>query len=100
VYLLLAAVAALIAAWALEGASGAPFESIVIDSIVVANGVLGFVQERRAQEAVAALQRMVATSVAVVRDGTEVRVPADSVVPGDIVVLREGDVVDACLRRR
>ena len=89
-------------AWALEGAQGVPFEAIVIAVIVVANAVLGFVQERRAEQAVAALQRMAAATATVLRDGQELRVPAEEVVAGDVLVLGEGAAVSAdgaCSRR-
>jgi Ca2+-transporting ATPase len=95
VYLLLAAVVVSLVAWALEGAVGAPFEAIVIAVIVAVNAVLGFAQERRAEQAVAALQRMAATTAGVLRDGQEVRIPAQDVVPGDILVLGEGDAISA-----
>ena len=95
IYLLLAAIAISVAAWALEGAQGVPFEAIVIAVIVAANGVLGFVQERKAEQAVAALQRMAAPAATVVRDGHQQRIPAEELVPGDILVLAEGDAVGA-----
>jgi magnesium-transporting ATPase (P-type) len=81
IYLLLAAIAISVVAWALEGAHGVPFEAIVIGLIVAANGVLGFVQERKAEQAVAALQRMAAPAATVLRDGRQVRVPAEELVP-------------------
>jgi len=84
-----------IVAWLAEGADGVPYEAIVISAIVVLNAVLGVVQEARAEQAVAALQRMAAASAAVVRDGREQRVPAADVVPGDIVLLAEGDAISA-----
>src|SRR5687767_4334651 len=56
VYLLIGAVVVSIVAWMLEGAAGVPIEAIVIGAIVLANGVLGYVQEQKAEEAVAALQ--------------------------------------------
>jgi Ca2+-transporting ATPase len=95
IYLLLAAIAISVAAWALEGAKGVPFEAIVIAVILVANAVLGFVQERKAEQAVAALQRMAAPAATALRDGAQVRIPAEELVPGDIVVLAEGDAVGA-----
>ncbi|MGZ8562194.1 MAG: cation-translocating P-type ATPase, partial [Candidatus Limnocylindria bacterium] len=98
VYLLLAATGVSAVAWLLEGADGLPVEAIVIAAIVIANGVLGYVQERQAEQAVAALQRMVAPTARVVRDGEERSVPADEVVVGDIVVLREGDAIAADAR--
>ncbi len=95
VYLLLAAVVVSVVAWALEGAEGVPFDALVIAVIVVANAALGFVQERRAEQAVAALQRMAAAAATVLRDGQEGRIPAEEIVPGDILVLGEGDAVGA-----
>lgn len=98
VFLLLAAVAISLATWALEGAPGVPFEAVVIGLILVANAVLGYVQEARAEQAVAALQRMAAATSTVVRDGVEQRVPVSEVVPGDVLVLSEGDAVSADAR--
>ena len=95
VYLLLAAVVVSLVAWVLEGREEAPFDAIVISAILVANAVLGYVQEARAEQAVAALQRMAAATAGVLRDGDEVRVPADDVVPGDVLLLAEGDAVAA-----
>jgi P-type Ca2+ transporter type 2C len=95
IYLLLAAIAISVVAWALEGAQGVPFEAIVIAVIVVANAVLGFMQERKAEQAVAALQRMAAPHATVLRDGSQVSVPAEELVPGDLMVLAEGDAVGA-----
>jgi Ca2+-transporting ATPase len=95
VYLLLAAVVVSLVAWLVEGAEGTPYEAIVIASIVVANAVLGFVQERRAEAAVAALQRMAAVTASVVRDGLEARIPVEEIVPGDLLTLREGDAISA-----
>ena len=95
IYLLLAAIVISVVAWALEGAHGVPFEAIVIALIVVANAVLGFVQERKAEQAVAALQRMAAPTATLLRDGRQVRIPAAEIVPGDLLVLGEGDAVGA-----
>ncbi len=95
IYLLLAAVVVSLVSWAAEGADGVPYEALVIAAIVVLNGVLGYVQEARAEQAVAALQRMAAATATVLRDGREVRIPATEVVPGDILLLAEGDAVSA-----
>ncbi len=95
VYLLLAATAISVVTWAVDGAHGVPFEAIVIGVILVANAVLGYAQETRAEQAVAALQRMAAATSTVVRDGADTRVPATDVVPGDVLVLAEGDAVSA-----
>jgi P-type Ca2+ transporter type 2C len=98
VYLLLVAVAVSLVAWLLEGAEGVPFEVVVISLILVANGVLGYLQEARAEQAVAALQRMAAVTAGVVRDGGALRIPTTQIVPGDVLVLAEGDAVAADAR--
>jgi potassium/sodium efflux P-type ATPase len=98
IYLLLGAVVVSLGAWVLEGREEVPFEAIVIAAIVILNAVLGYVQEARAEQAVAALQRMAAASAGVLRDGREQEVPATEVVPGDILVLAEGDAVAADAR--
>jgi P-type Ca2+ transporter type 2C len=98
IYLLMAAVGVSAVAWVVEGAEGVPYEAIVIVLIVVVNAVLGYVQETRAEEAVAALQRIASPTAAVVRDGEEQRVAAADIVPGDVLVLAEGDAVSADAR--
>ncbi|HEX2292148.1 MAG TPA: cation-translocating P-type ATPase, partial [Gaiellaceae bacterium] len=74
---------------------GLPVDAIVIAAIVLGNAVLGYVQEARAEHAVAALQQMAAPTAAVVRGGALARIPSDEVVPGDVLVLAEGDKVAA-----
>ena len=98
VYLLLAAIVVSLVAWAFEGAEGLPFDAIVIAVIVVLNAVLGHLQQARAEHAVEALQRMSATTATVVRGGAQVRVPTRELVPGDILLLAEGDTVAADAR--
>ncbi len=95
VYLLLAAIVVAIAAWLIEGRPGWPVDAIVIAIVVVANAALGFVQEARAANAVAALARMTAVASSVVRDGEMRRIPSAELVPGDVVLLQEGDAVGA-----
>jgi len=98
VYLLLAAIVVSLLAWWLEGAEETPIEALVIAAIVVANAVLGYWQERRAVAAVAALQQMAATRSHVRRDDQVVAVANSELVPGDIVLLSEGDAVGADCR--
>jgi magnesium-transporting ATPase (P-type) len=98
VYLLLGAVAVALAAWLAEGAAGWPWDAVVILVIVLANAVLGYVQEARAERSVAALQGLTAATAGVLRDGTPARVPARAVVRGDILLLGEGDTVAADAR--
>ena len=95
VYLLLGAVVVSLVAWIIEGAEEVPFEVVVIVVIIVLNAVLGYVQEARAEQAVAALQRMAAATATVVRDGSQQQVPSVDVVPGDVLLLAEGDAVAA-----
>lgn len=98
VYLLLAAVAISLAAWVVEGGRGWPVDAIVIATIVVLNGVLGYLQEAKAEDAVAALATMSAASSAVLRDSHLLRVPSAELVRGDVLVLGEGDAVGADAR--
>jgi magnesium-transporting ATPase (P-type) len=98
IYLLFAAVVISIVAWIVEGADGVPYDALVITAIVLLNGVLGYVQEARAEEAVAALQRMAAVTAGVRRDGDEQRIPTAALVPGDVLLLAEGDAVSADAR--
>lgn len=98
VYLLLVAVGISVLAWALEGASGVPIDAIVILVIVLANATLGFAQENKAADAVAALGAMTASHATVLRDERLTDVAALDVVPGDILVLAEGDTVAADAR--
>ena len=98
VYLLLAAVAIALVAWVIEGGVGWPVDAIVITIVVLLNGVLGYLQEAKAQDAVAALARMTAATSAVLRDGQVLRVPSAELVRGDLLVLGEGDSVGADAR--
>jgi Ca2+-transporting ATPase len=73
-------------------------EGAAILAIVVLNAVLGVVQERRAEEALAALRRLAAPEAQVVRDGHRRGLPARELVPGDVVLLEAGNYVPADLR--
>ncbi|WP_320203138.1 cation-translocating P-type ATPase [Agrobacterium rosae] len=95
VYLLLGAIVIALVAWLIEGRDGWPVDAIVIAIVVVANAVLGFVQEAKAADAVAALARMTAVTSSVLRDGERRRIPGAELVPGDILLLEEGDAVGA-----
>ncbi len=70
----------------------------VILAVVIANAVIGFVQEGRAEAAMSAIRGMLAPRAAVLRDGARVTIDGASLVPGDIVVLEAGDRVPADLR--
>src|SRR5512138_3169129 len=96
--LLLVATAVSLAAWWIERESAVPYEALTILAIVIVNGVLGFVQESRAEQAVAALRAMSAPTARVLRDGEPRTIPAADVVPGDLLLLEEGDTVPADAR--
>ncbi len=98
VYLLLFAVLVSFIAWMLEGFVGVPFDVIVILLIVTTNAALGYIQEARAADAVAALQRMAAPTASVMRNGQAARIASADVVPGDVLLLAEGDAVCADAR--
>ncbi|MEO5573637.1 MAG: cation-translocating P-type ATPase [Gammaproteobacteria bacterium] len=98
VYLLLAAIAIALIAWIIEGMDGWPVDAIVITIVVLFNGMLGFMQEAKAQNAVAALARMTAVTSAVMRDGQLLRVPSAELVLGDLLALGEGDAIGADAR--
>lgn len=98
IYLLLTAIAIALTAWVIEGRVGWPIDASVIATIVLLNAVLGLVQQAKAENAVAALAQMTAASSAVIRDGKPLRVPSAELVPGDLLVLGEGDAVGADAR--
>ncbi|BBX19546.1 haloacid dehalogenase [Mycolicibacterium duvalii] len=98
VYLLVVAVAISVAAWLAEGAAGAPIDAIVITAIIVVNGVLGYVEQDKAETAVAALQSMTEATSLVLRDSELRTVASRALVRGDVLVLSEGDAVGADAR--
>ncbi|MEJ2550111.1 MAG: HAD-IC family P-type ATPase, partial [Anaerolineales bacterium] len=73
-------------------------EAAAILIIVILNALLGIVQERRAEEALAALRRLAAPEAHVIRDGHHQTVSARELVPGDVVLLDSGNYVPADLR--
>ena len=91
-------VALLVAAAVVSAGIGELLEGAVIAAIVVLNAVLGFVQEAGAERALLALSRTRELVATVVRDGRELTVPSADLVPGDVVVVREGDRVPADAR--
>ncbi|MFC0217485.1 HAD-IC family P-type ATPase [Pseudochelatococcus lubricantis] len=91
IYVLLAgAVAALVL--------GHMIDAAVILAVVVVNAVVGFVQEGKAEAALGAIRDMISPRANVIRGGARTSVPADELVPGDIVLLEAGDRVPADLR--
>jgi Ca2+-transporting ATPase len=88
----------LIAAAVAAAVFGRYVEAVAIGAAVLVNTVIGFAMELRATRAMEALQRMGKTKARVRRGGEDQTVPADALVPGDIVLLEAGDVVSADLR--
>jgi len=70
----------------------------VIFGVVIVNAVIGFIQEGKAEKALAAIRNMLSLQATVLRDGRRVVVPAESLAPGDVVHLQSGDKVPADLR--
>ncbi|TPW09117.1 MAG: Ca2+-transporting ATPase, partial [Halothiobacillaceae bacterium] len=85
----------LIGAALLAGAIGDIKDAIVILIVVLFNSALGFYQEYRAERSLAALKKMLALTARVKRDGHISEIPADALVPGDIVLLEAGNRVPA-----
>ena len=83
----------LVGAAVLSGFLGDPADAIIISAIVLASGMLGFFQERGAANAVAGLLARVSLRTIVWRNGARADIPAEQVVPGDVVVLSAGSAV-------
>lgn len=73
-------------------------DAAVIAIIVIANAILGYIQEGRAEQAIGALRVLAAPAASVIRNGEEMRVPARELVPGDIILLESGARVPADAR--
>ena len=98
VILLLVATAVSAVLWAIERDAPLPYEAIAILVVVLLNATMGYFQEARAEAAVAALRAMSAAQALVIRDGERQVVAAAGIVPGDIVVVAEGDTIPADAR--
>lgn len=98
VYLLLFATAVSLLVWGIEREDQLPLEAIAIFAIMVLNAVFGFIQEERAGHALAALRLMTPNEASVVRDGVVSRLDVRFLVPGDILLIHEGDRIAADAR--
>jgi Ca2+-transporting ATPase len=85
----------LLAASLVSAFLGEAADAIAIGTILVLNALVGFFQEYRAERAMLALRSMTAPRARVLRDGRAQPIPADEVVPGDVLVLEAGDIVAA-----
>ncbi|MDO5682350.1 MAG: cation-transporting P-type ATPase [Propionibacteriaceae bacterium] len=88
----------LLAAAVFTGVLGQVFDTIVIVAVVLINAIVGFVQEGRAADALESIRGMLRLEAKVRRDGAWTVIPAEDVVPGDLVRLAAGDRVPADLR--
>ncbi len=88
----------LIAAGAVTAWLGHGVDSSVIFGVVIVNALIGFIQEGKAEKALEAIRSMLSLRATVLRDGRRRDVPAEELVPGDVVLLASGDKVPADLR--
>src|SRR5688572_25619890 len=98
VILLLVATAISAALWLVERESALPYEALAILAVVLLNAVMGYIQESRAESAVAAVRKMSADAATVMRDGERRSVPAAEIVCGDLILIEEGDTIPADAR--
>ena len=100
VLVILLLVAAVIsgALWLYNGDSALPYEAMAIFAIVLLNALMGYFQQSRAEHALAALRQMSAARANVIRDGARQNIPAAELVPGDIILIEEGDTIPADAR--
>jgi magnesium-transporting ATPase (P-type) len=73
-------------------------DSGVIFAVVIINAIIGFIQEGKAEKALDAIRKMLSQQAMVKRDGKFISLPAEKLVPGDVVLLQSGDKVPADLR--
>ncbi|MDP3963849.1 MAG: HAD-IC family P-type ATPase [bacterium] len=88
----------LFAAGGISVAIGHNADAMVIGGIVIANAIVGFLQRRKAERAIEALEKMLVSTAQVLRDGELARIPSRNIVPGDIIMIVEGDKVSADAR--
>ncbi len=70
-------------------------DAYVILAVILINATIGFVQEKKAEKAIDALKKLIVSYAKVYRDGKLIKLPSASLVPGDVVLLEEGDKIPA-----
>ncbi|MBA3923609.1 MAG: HAD-IC family P-type ATPase [Nostocaceae cyanobacterium] len=88
----------LLCAGVLKALVGNYINAGVILGVTTTNAIIGYIQESKAEGAIAALASAISTEATILRDGQKLRVPSRDLVPGDIVLLTSGDKVPADLR--
>jgi len=89
---------ALLAAAVAAALLGHGLDAAVIAAVVLVNAIVGFLQEGKAENALAAIRRLISPRAHVLRDGCRMSVPVADLIPGDVVLLEAGDRVPANLR--
>jgi Ca2+-transporting ATPase len=98
VLLLLVATVVSAVLWIYERETALPYEALAILAVVLLNATIGYLQESRAEAAVAALAAMSAADATVIRGGERRRIAAREIVSGDVILLEEGDTIPADAR--
>ncbi len=88
----------LLAAAAITGIIGHWIDTSVILVVVLVNGAVGYIQERKAEKALEGIKKMLSLEAMVIRDSKKLKINADQLVPGDIVFLKAGDKIPADIR--
>ena len=88
----------LLGATVISGLIGAMGDAITIMAIVIVNAILGFIQEYKAEKSLDEIKKLASPSAVVIRSAERVEIPAEDLVPGDLVLLEAGDKVPADLR--
>ena len=88
----------LIAAAVVTAFLGHWIDTFVILAVVILNAIVGYIQEGKAEKAIEQLQKMLSPTANVIRNGRREEIPAEDLVPGDVILLKSGDRVPADLR--
>ncbi len=88
----------LFAASIISFALGETIDAALIMAIVILNGIVGFIQEYKVEKIIQQLKKLVTTDIQVLRDGLLQKIPSSQLVPGDLIVLEEGQKVPADIR--
>ncbi|MGM0404112.1 MAG: cation-translocating P-type ATPase, partial [Thermodesulfobacteriota bacterium] len=88
----------LLAAAVFTGILGEWIDTSVIVAVVIINAIIGYIQEGKAEKAMAAIRGMLSPKATVLRDGSQRELPAEDLVPGDIVIIDAGDRAPADIR--